>query len=183
MPVTIFEHVSVFDGLKLHVDQSVVVHGPTIAAVGRGFLAPSDATVIDGAGKTLLPGLIDAHTHTMSTDLHQAHVFWRDDGARHVYRSAAGRCAEGAQCPRRCSGPARPVVGGRSCHRKRWPPDPVCAFPRSMRLSTPRASWMHASPRARTTSKSPMKTAQALATCTRRQAVRSQYCRKRCWPR
>ena len=75
MSVTLFEHVGVFDGCTLLVDQSVVVDGPTIAAIGRSVQEPADAERINGAGRTLLPGLIDGHTHTMSPDLHQALVF------------------------------------------------------------------------------------------------------------
>lgn len=75
MSVTVFEHAAVFDGSTLLVDQSVVVYGGTIAAIGRAIQAPTDAERIDSAGRTLLPGLIDGHTHTMSPDLRQALVF------------------------------------------------------------------------------------------------------------
>ena len=34
-----------------------------IVAVGRGIEAPADATVIDGAGKFVTPGIIDTHSH------------------------------------------------------------------------------------------------------------------------
>ncbi|MCW3992198.1 MAG: amidohydrolase [Candidatus Bathyarchaeota archaeon] len=46
-------------------DSVVVLDGDRIVAVGRrGELAvPEDAEVIDAAGRTVLPGLIDAHTH------------------------------------------------------------------------------------------------------------------------
>ncbi|MBV9282877.1 MAG: dihydropyrimidinase, partial [Chloroflexi bacterium] len=40
----------------------VLIDGETIAAVGRN-LAAGDATVLDAAGKHLLPGGIDVHTH------------------------------------------------------------------------------------------------------------------------
>jgi hypothetical protein len=35
-----------------------------IARVGRHLTAPAGVTVVEGAGRTLLPGLIDAHTHS-----------------------------------------------------------------------------------------------------------------------
>lgn len=41
----------------------VIVQGNTIAAVGPTAVVPADATVIDLGEATLLPGLIDAHTH------------------------------------------------------------------------------------------------------------------------
>lgn len=42
---------------------SVLVVGSRIVAVHRHLPAPPSAQVIDGSGKTLLPGLIDAHGH------------------------------------------------------------------------------------------------------------------------
>ncbi|MFF1818201.1 amidohydrolase family protein [Kribbella sp. NPDC058245] len=73
---TIIRNVAVFDGVHLQQRADVLIDGPTIAAVGPDLAVPAGATVIDGLGYTLLPGLIDAHTHTMSTaQLHQALVF------------------------------------------------------------------------------------------------------------
>ena len=43
--------------------------------VGEAVPVPSGAHVIDGAGKTLLPGLIDAHTHAEEGSLERAVVF------------------------------------------------------------------------------------------------------------
>ena len=43
---------------------SVLVQDGKIAAVGHGINAPSGATVINGAGLFLTPGLIDCHSHT-----------------------------------------------------------------------------------------------------------------------
>jgi imidazolonepropionase-like amidohydrolase len=43
---------------------TVLLEGGRIAAVGGPDLAvPDDATVVDGAGRWILPGFIDAHTH------------------------------------------------------------------------------------------------------------------------
>jgi imidazolonepropionase-like amidohydrolase len=55
----------VFDGTtpKLHDDWSVLVRGEKIEAVGTNIPAPPDATVIDLPGETLLPGLIEGHSH------------------------------------------------------------------------------------------------------------------------
>ncbi len=44
----------------------VLVEGERIAAVGAGLRIPEGVPVIDLAGMTLLPGLIDAHTHITS---------------------------------------------------------------------------------------------------------------------
>src|SRR5579862_3866770 len=52
-------------GEVLHSGWVVLVHGERIAAVGPATQVPvpADAEVIDLAGQTLLPGLIDAHSH------------------------------------------------------------------------------------------------------------------------
>ena len=42
----------------------LLVRDGKIAAVGKGLKAPSGALVIDGAGKHVAPGIIDAHSHS-----------------------------------------------------------------------------------------------------------------------
>ena len=63
----VIEHVRLFDAesATLRPDQTVIVKGDRIQAVGAGAAAevPSGAERIDGAGKTLLPGLFDMHAH------------------------------------------------------------------------------------------------------------------------
>ena len=56
---------AVFDGSELHSGWVVLVHGTKIEAVAAAgqITVPPDATTIDLPGMTLLPGLIDAHTH------------------------------------------------------------------------------------------------------------------------
>jgi len=44
-------------------DPVVVIDGATIVAVNSGVSAPASSTVIDLAGATLMPGLIDTHVH------------------------------------------------------------------------------------------------------------------------
>lgn len=63
-PATLFRGVRVFDGARLLPAQDVLVQRGRIARLGRGLSAPAGAAVVDGAGRTLLPGLIDAHTHS-----------------------------------------------------------------------------------------------------------------------
>jgi imidazolonepropionase-like amidohydrolase len=62
----LFVNVNVFDGKspKLAKGMSVLCEGGKIAAVKPGRMAaPAGATVIDGGGRTLMPGLIDNHMH------------------------------------------------------------------------------------------------------------------------
>jgi len=42
---------------------SILVRDGKIAAVGTGISAPADATVIDGSGMHVTPGIIDCHSH------------------------------------------------------------------------------------------------------------------------
>jgi imidazolonepropionase-like amidohydrolase len=55
----------VFDGNTVHDGWAVLVQGDSIASAGpaSSLHAPSGATHIDLPGMTLLPGLIDAHSH------------------------------------------------------------------------------------------------------------------------
>jgi imidazolonepropionase-like amidohydrolase len=60
---TLFTNVMVWDGLAdALVSADVLVEGNMIVGVGSG-LSSSGATVIDGGGRTLMPGLMDAHVH------------------------------------------------------------------------------------------------------------------------
>jgi imidazolonepropionase-like amidohydrolase len=55
----------VFDGLspQLHEGWSVLVEGDKIAAVGPNIAAPAGAKIIELPGATLLPGMIEGHSH------------------------------------------------------------------------------------------------------------------------
>ncbi len=68
-------HVRIFDGTKTIPDGTVVVEGRMIRAVGPRVAVPAGAQVIDGSGDTLLPGLIDGHTHTWGEVLTRAAIF------------------------------------------------------------------------------------------------------------
>jgi imidazolonepropionase-like amidohydrolase len=59
--------VRVFDGRseRLGPTTSVLVTGNRIARIGPDIAAPEHAKVIEGGGRTLMPGLIDAHWHAM----------------------------------------------------------------------------------------------------------------------
>src|SRR5437667_4357806 len=56
-------HVRIFDGEHVFLDRTVVIRGGLIESIGQGA-ARDNLPTVDGRGHTLLPGLIDAHTHT-----------------------------------------------------------------------------------------------------------------------
>jgi imidazolonepropionase-like amidohydrolase len=66
-PITLFKNVKVFDGKSstLSAPTSVLVVGHRIERIGGDIAAPAQATIIDSGGRTLMPGLIDAHWHAM----------------------------------------------------------------------------------------------------------------------
>jgi hypothetical protein len=65
----------VFDGRKV-IDQSEVwVESGKIKAIGRNLKVPADVKVIDASGETLMPGLIDSHTHAWGAALKEAEIF------------------------------------------------------------------------------------------------------------
>ena len=53
----------VFDGNRSLGITDVLVSDGHISRVGNGLTAPVGAVIVEGKGKTLLPGLIDAHVH------------------------------------------------------------------------------------------------------------------------
>jgi imidazolonepropionase-like amidohydrolase len=69
---TAITNVRLFDGTKVIPHATVVIDGTRIAAAGADVAVPKDAKVIDGSGKTLLPGLIDSHTHVFPGSLERA---------------------------------------------------------------------------------------------------------------
>ena len=74
----------IFDGesAELHDGWSVLVRGEKIEAMGRAgeIKVPEDAKVVDLPGMTLMPGLIDAHSHVL---LHPySETSWNDQVAR-----------------------------------------------------------------------------------------------------
>lgn len=64
-PETVFRNVRVLDVVKgeLGPATDVLVRGTTIAAIGSSPQASPNAAVIEGQGRTLMPGLIDVHVH------------------------------------------------------------------------------------------------------------------------
>ena len=64
-PLLAITHVRVIDGhgTPARENQTVLLRDGRIAAVGRHVTLPEGATVIDGGGQTLIPGLVGMHDH------------------------------------------------------------------------------------------------------------------------
>lgn len=71
-PVFAVTGVRLFDGESFTGVTNVVIAAGRIQAVGRDATIPDGAEVIDGNGKTLIPGLIDSHVHVFGNALKQA---------------------------------------------------------------------------------------------------------------
>lgn len=71
----VFANVDVFDGETMLRQQTVVVDGGKVIALGDAVTPPTGATSIDGTGHTLLPGFVDAHTHSWGQALSDAARF------------------------------------------------------------------------------------------------------------
>jgi imidazolonepropionase-like amidohydrolase len=61
--ITLVHDVRVFDGKSAHEHRTVLVRDGVIVDDDYRGKAPAGARVVEGAGRTLLPGLIDAHVH------------------------------------------------------------------------------------------------------------------------
>ncbi len=64
-PVAVLRPAVVFDGEAARPGWSVVVRGDRIEAAGPGLRVPPNATLVDLPGLTLLPGLIEGHSHLL----------------------------------------------------------------------------------------------------------------------
>jgi imidazolonepropionase-like amidohydrolase len=68
--LTVFENVRIFDGKseQLSANMNVLVRGNTVEKISKDPIpidGDSSAKIIAGGGRTLMPGLIDAHWHAM----------------------------------------------------------------------------------------------------------------------
>jgi len=107
---TLFTNVRILDGAgALPYAGSVLVEGNRIRTVSRSSaaLAPTGATVIDGAGATLMPGMCEAHTHFSWNDAAtlgaiqtmplEEHVLWCRKVAKRYLLAGFTSCV-GAAC-------------------------------------------------------------------------------------
>ena len=90
----VFENVRIFDGTsdRLSAPSNVLVTGNVIQAISTAPIpAPPGAALvrIAGGGRTLMPGLIDAHTHLMFATIPQATILTADIGFVHIAAAKA----------------------------------------------------------------------------------------------
>lgn len=80
--VTLLKPARVFDGVEMHAGWAVLVRGERIEAVGplAQLNVPAEASTVELPDATLLPGLIEAHSHVL---LHPySETPWNDQVAR-----------------------------------------------------------------------------------------------------
>ena len=72
----LFQNVRVFDGKTdgLTASMNVLVQGNVITRISTAPIGAAGATVIDGRGRTLMPGLIDNHVHLFMSASSQAEM-------------------------------------------------------------------------------------------------------------
>ncbi len=133
---TLFTQVRVFDGTSetLSLPTDVLVRGNVIAAIGQNAVpSSSKAVVIDGRGKTLMPGLIDNHVHMMFNSLSPTQMSDTDVGLEKIMQLSAGQARamllRGFTSVRDVGGPSfdlkRLIDSGRVMGPRIWPSGPM----------------------------------------------------------
>jgi imidazolonepropionase-like amidohydrolase len=109
----VFENVRIFDGTtdRLSAPTNVLVVGNAIKAISSAPIADPPAmslTQLQGGGRTLMPGLIDAHTHIMFESISQVEVLTGDIGFVNVaaVKAATDMLMRGFTSIRDLGGPA-----------------------------------------------------------------------------
>ena len=172
-PTIFFRHVRVFDGTRsLH--RGCPRHRRKDRGARSQAARAADAEIVDGAGKTLLPGLIDAHIHVWTTlscsrplvfgVTTELDMFDRAESAARCAREQAAASDRAADL--RSAGFAATAPGGHGTEYGFDVADADHAASRRRRSST------RGSPRARTTSRSSTTTAASTASTSRRSTSR-----------
>ncbi len=89
---TLFENVRIFDGKSTTLTEpmNVLIENGTIARISATPIQPVDGvTVINGEGRTLMPGLIDVHVHLVFSSLSMAEMASPDINEQTIIAKAA----------------------------------------------------------------------------------------------
>ncbi|WP_314103896.1 amidohydrolase family protein [uncultured Stenotrophomonas sp.] len=86
----LFTNVRIFDGThaRLSAPSNVLVQGRTIARISTAPIDAAGARVIDGRGRTLMPGLIDMHWHSMFAGIPMQSLMTADTGYINIVAGA-----------------------------------------------------------------------------------------------
>ncbi|MFM7426141.1 MAG: amidohydrolase family protein [Elainella sp.] len=91
-PGVLFENVRIFNGTatQLSTPSNVLVVGNSIQSISTGEInAPTGATRINGNGRVLMPGLIDAHTHIVMETTPVEELLSPNTTAETIFKAAA----------------------------------------------------------------------------------------------
>jgi imidazolonepropionase-like amidohydrolase len=86
---TLISNVPVFDGVSEQriENANVLIEGNLIKAVSTDTISTDGATLIDGGGRTLMPGLSDTHVHLAFGSLAQTQVLVGDLGYNFIHQT------------------------------------------------------------------------------------------------
>ena len=90
----LFKNARIFNGTdeQLITGKDVLVEGNIIKSIGSGLAVAANVQVIDAGGRTLMPGLTDAHVHLMLSDAPARAIYeetWGYVGAQSVAAAKA----------------------------------------------------------------------------------------------
>lgn len=106
----------------------VLIRNGKIAAVGKDLDAPRGATIVDATGMYLIPGIVDAHSHTAASAINEGSVAVSamtgmkdviNPGDVNIYRALAG----GVTTINLLHGSANPIGGRNAVLKLRWGAD------------------------------------------------------------
>ncbi|HEX7790048.1 MAG TPA: amidohydrolase family protein, partial [Afipia sp.] len=128
---TVFRNVRVLDVLKgeLSPATDVLVRGNRIESIGASAKASAAAKIIDGKGRTLMPGLIDAHVHIAFGSLLLTQLYDPDTSPEKLgsamTKSAGQMLLRGFTAVRDMGGPIFPlkraIDAGKASGPRIWP--------------------------------------------------------------
>jgi imidazolonepropionase-like amidohydrolase len=106
----LFNNVNVFDGVNEETIENafVLVEGDIIKQIGTEPIEADMATVIEGGGRTLMPGIIDAHWHSMFAGASRGDLMTEDTGYLYILaaKQAEATLMRGVTTVRDVGGPS-----------------------------------------------------------------------------